>query len=265
MRVAALTPFGAEAFGFDCTAADDEAANRIGYLVARHQVLVLRSQLATPPQFAAFLSRLGPLTFTEGETPVAAAPDLNLVTNIGRDRPPRSVFHTDTSYVARPPAITALAAVTLPRSGGETLFSDQVTALASLRARHRTCLAGRTVRHAYTPPSGQETAHHHPLIRVHPVTGARALYLSTPERCVALSGCDSHTSDRIIAALYRHSTRARFVYRHRWRAGDIVLWDNRTTMHRADHSAVKGDRVLHRGLVEGEAPIAAPALIPALG
>ena len=89
------------------------------------------------------------------------------------------------------------------------------------------------------------------------MTGEVALFLSTPERCTALSGVDDVTSARAIAALYRHSIRPANLYRHDWRAGDVVLWDGRVTMHRADHDGVAGDRVLHRGMVLGEIPIPA--------
>jgi taurine dioxygenase len=202
------------------------------------------------------LRALGELTFTAGETPVAGAPDLNLISNVGRSTPPRSVFHTDTSYVARPPAFTALRAVRLPRAGGTTLFSDQVRAAATLPARIRAALSGRTVRHGLAA-TGAEGSQRHPLFRRHPVTSEVALFLSTPERCTELSGVDRATSERAIDALYRHSIRPTRLYRHTWRAGDIVIWDDRLTMHRADHTDVDGDRVLHRGLVLGEVPIPA--------
>jgi taurine dioxygenase len=115
---------------------------------------------------------------------------------------------------------------------------------------------GRTVRHGLaTASAGNATRH--PLFRRHPVTNEVALFLSTPERCSDLSGLEPARSARAIDALYRHSIRPANLYNHLWRPGDIVLWDDRLTMHRADHAGVSGDRVLHRGLVVGERPIAA--------
>ena len=82
--------------------------------------------------FVAFLEQFGELMFTKGETPVAGFPDLNVISNVGRKTPPRSVFHVDTSYVRQPPAYTALRAVTIPAQGGETLFTNQYRAYETL-------------------------------------------------------------------------------------------------------------------------------------
>ena len=256
MDVRALAPFGVEITGFQIADAGPDAADGLIDRIARHRVAVFRAQTADDRALVRFLALLGELTFTHGETPVIGAPDLNLVSNAGRTTPPRSVFHTDTSYVARPPAFTALRAVCLPPEGGETLFSDQVAAVDRLPAAIVERLADRTVRHGATGVADTGWTRH-PLLRRHPVTGDVALFLSTPERCTELSGVDGKTSARIIAALYRRSIRPAGLYRHIWRDGDIVVWDDRVTMHRADHGGVTGDRVLHRGMVLGEVPIPA--------
>lgn len=259
LETRALAPFGRSVSGVDITRCDEALSQRLARTVAQSKVLVLRDQQASNRQFVAFLKSLGPMAFTKGEIPVEGASDLNLVTNVGRTRAPRSVFHTDTSYVAHAPALTALMAVQVPRRGGETLFTDQVAALGSLPAGTRARIEGRTICHAYAALGAAEEASDHPAILPHPLTGERALYLSTPERCVSVSGVPADEGAALIAALYAHSTREENVLRHSWQAGDIVLWDNRLTMHRADHSAVEGARVLHRGLVarlhvEGERP-----------
>ena len=116
-------------------------------------VLVIRGQPnrnVDDRAFIRFLRSLGELMFTVGETPVPGFGDLNVVTNVGRTTPPRSVFHTDTSYVRRPPAYTALRAVSVPTRGGATLFSNQYVAYETLPAQLRAELAGRTVRHVAT-------------------------------------------------------------------------------------------------------------------
>ncbi len=256
MQTRALTPFGVEIDDFAIGSATEAMADAAARLIARHRVAVFREQAIDDAAFVDFLRKLGEITFTEGETAVADAPELNVVSNVGRTTPPRSVFHTDTSYVARPPAFTALRPVRLPRVGGSTLFSDQVRAVERLSPRVREALRRRTVRHGPTGVAGGATRH--PLLREHPSTGEVALYLSTPERCTALSEVDDATSARAIAALYRHSIDPAHLYRHAWRAGDILVWDNRSTMHRADHDDVDGERVLHRGMVLGEIPLAAP-------
>ena len=253
----ALVPFGMEVSGLDIRAIPAASFSDLAHLIASARVLVFRAQTLDDSSFVEFLKGLGALTFTQGETPVEGFSDLNLVSNVGRQTPPRSVFHTDTSYVLRPPSFTALRPVVLPSSGGETLFSDQVRAAASLPENMRLCLAGRTVMHTATGLDGQTQSTRQPLFRRHGLTGETALFLSTPKRCSDLSGVDARTSQRILAALYWHSTRASRLYRHVWRAGDVLVWDNRATMHKADHGKVTQDRVLHRGMVEGEIPLMA--------
>jgi taurine dioxygenase len=257
MITTSLAPFGAEVRGLDLTSLAVASFDGIAALIARSRVVVFRDQPMGDAAFVQFLKGLGELTFTEGETPAQHAPDLNVVTNVGRTTPPQSVFHTDTSYVACPPAFTALRPVVLPASGGDTLFSDQVRAAANLPEKVRQYLTGKTVLHAVTGLDGQSATTRQPLLRRHPITAEVALYLSTPQRCTQLSGVDERTSERIVAALYRHSIRPAALYRHQWRPGDVLIWDNRVTMHRADHGDVTQDRVLHRGMVMGEAPVMA--------
>jgi taurine dioxygenase len=252
----ALSPFGIEANEIFIAEIDDKDLLSLKHVIANNGVLVFRKQAVSDADFVAFLSRLGPMTFTAGETPVSHQPELNVVSNIGRDRPPRSVFHTDTSYVARPPAFTALRAVTIPASGGETLFSNQYHAYETLPATVKEQLADARVLHVMSglaPDGHQENQSWHPLFLRHPLSGRLALFLSTPERCQAISGMAADKARRIVRFLYQHSIRHYRLYRHRWQLGDIAIWDNRCTMHRADRSEVIGDRVLHRGLVLGEA------------
>ncbi len=226
------------------------------HLLATHGVVVLRELHLEDPDFAALLGALGRLVFTEGERPVPGRVDLNIVTNQGRTRPPRSVFHTDTSYVRRPPAFTALRPVALPEQGGETVFSDQVAAYAALPSVVRHRLRTARVEHRVTGLRAtdlSETKSVHPLFRRHPMTHDIALYLSTPERC----RWASDEPETRLETLYEHSIHPERTYRHAWKPGDVLIWDNRRTMHRADHSNVVGIRAFHRGLVAGEEPIPA--------
>lgn len=258
MKVWPLAPFGAEVTGIDCA---DPLINHaaLAQLIAEARVAVLRNQRCNDEQFVRFLSGFGPLVFTDGETPVAHAPMLNIVTNVGREQPPISQFHTDSSYFSAPPSLTALRPVMLPQQGGATLFCNQVRAAASLPPRLRACLDGRKLLHRCSGLDGIDDEQWHPLFRRHPLTGETALYLSTPARCVAIEGVAQTAADRIVALLYRRSFAPANIYRHDWRTGDLLIWDNRVTMHRADHSAVTGARMLHRGMVAGEVPLPAPA------
>lgn len=255
-----LRPFGAETAAVDARDLTEGDVAAIRSALADQGVLVLRGQEIDDAAFVTFLEALGEMTFTKGETPLDGFPMLNRVTNVGRTTKPRSVFHTDTSYVAEPPAYTALRAVDIPAQGGATVFSNQYAAYDTLDASLKARLAGARVRHQVTGLADKgiaDMAIWHPLFRRHPLSRRTALFLSTPERCTGIEGIADDEAVGIIARLFAHSTRDEALCRHAWRPGDIVIWDNRCTMHKADHSGVVGDRTLHRGMVAGEAPLAA--------
>lgn len=249
-----LEPVGVEVTDVDLTALDDEQRQHLRQLLADHGVVVFPGQTIDDDEFLAFLKGFGPMAFTEGETPLPGYPDLNLISNVGRDRPPRSTFHVDTSYVSRPPAYTALRAVDIPAQGGETVFTNQYRAFETLDPELRERLEGRTVTHVVSGLDlgpDAETEADHPVFRPHPLTGRTSLYLSTPQRCVAVSGMDEEESRATVEALFEHSTREDNCLRHTWANGDVVMWDNGCVLHKADHSGVVGDRVMHRGMVAG--------------
>lgn len=260
-----LDPLGAVIDGAQVDTLADAAIQQLRELLAGHGVVVLRGQRVDDAGFLAFLRRLGPLTFTAGETPVPGFPDLNVVSNVGLTAPPRSTFHVDTSYVRRPPAYTALRAVLIPSSGGETLFTDQYRAYDTLPADLRDSLAGRTIRHVVTGVEvgpEDETAAEHPIFAPHPDSGRTALYLTTPKRCAAVSGMGDAEAAALVQVLFAHSTSPDNTLRHRWQPGDVVVWDNRCVLHRADHDGVVGDRVMHRGMV---LPLDAPGPLARVG
>ncbi len=128
MNTIVLSVVGVAVAGLPLADVDARKAAELRRLLGEHGVLILPGQDVDDAGFVAFLKRFGELAFTKGETPVAGFPDLNVVSNVGRSTPPRSVFHVDTSYVRRPPAYTALRAVTIPARGGETLFTNQYRA-----------------------------------------------------------------------------------------------------------------------------------------
>jgi taurine dioxygenase len=261
MEYVALEPVGASVRGLAVADVGTAEVRRMVELLAEHGVLVLPDQSVGDDVFLAFLRRFGAPVFTPGETPVPGFPDLNVVSNVGRTTPPRSTFHVDTSYVARPPAYTALRAVAIPEAGGATQFTNQYRAYETLPTEWRERLAGRTVRHVVTgvapEDAGGETEAVHPVLRRHPVSGRVALYLSTPARCVAVSGMSEEETRETVEYLFAHSTREDNVLRHAWAPGDVVIWDNACVLHRADHAGVVGDRVMHRGMVAGTEPVPA--------
>lgn len=247
-----LPPVGVELTGFDAARHDVDFVPIMRDLLGKYGVVIMPEQSLDDDSFLAFLRGFGELAFTVGEQPLLGYPDLNLISNVGRANPPKSTFHVDTTYVSSPPAYTALRAVQIPNQGGETIFTNQYRAFDTLPSHVRDALAGRTVRHVVTGldlDDTEVTEAEHPVFRVHPLTGSTALYLSTPQRCVSVSGMDETESRETVEMLFKHSTRPDNTYRHTWKQGDLVMWDNGCVMHKADHSAVVGDRVMHRGMV----------------
>ncbi len=210
------------------------------------------------------MATIGPLTFTPGEAPHPEHPHTFVVTNRGRTTRPRSVLHSDTSYVERPPSYTALAAVEIPEAGGATVFVDQFEALATAPASLRAALAGVEFLHVASrvpDPSAAGDGAWHPVLRRHPVTGRVALYVSARERLVAArrdgEPLDEHQAMELIDAAHEQARVGAPVTRHVWRPGDLLLTDNRSALHAAVHDDVVGIRTLHRVMVRGERPIAA--------
>lgn len=253
MKTVPLQPLGVRLEDLDLTDPPADLAIALRDLLAEHGVVHVPGQEALDDDgFLALLLSFGPLAFTTGETPLETHPELNVISNVGRETPPVSNWHVDTSYVDRPPAYTALRAVQVPTEGGATQFSDQYAALDTLPADLRDLLEGRTLRHVVTgvdPGPGEQTSAEHPVFRPHPVTGRSVLYLTAPARCAAISGLDDDETRDVVARLLAHSTRPDNVLAHRWAPGDVVLWDNACVLHRADHAGVVGDRVMHRGMV----------------
>lgn len=255
MHPTVLSPVGVEVTDLDLDHLEPGDVDRIRQLLADRGVMVVPAQSLDDARFLQFLRSFGEILFATGETPVAKFPDLNVISNVGRTRPPRSVFHVDTSYVRAPPTYTALRTVKIPAQGGETLFTNQYRAYATLPDEVKKNLQGRTIKHVVTGLDlgpEDETEADHPVFRRHPISGRIALYLSTPERCVSISGMAEAPGREMIKYLYDHSITEDNVYRHTWSPGDVVMWDNGCVLHRADHGDVHGDRVMHRGMVIAE-------------
>lgn len=249
MRYEVLVPFGVRVTGIRVGTVVPSEVQVLKSLLAEHGVMVLPNQLIGDGEFVQFLRSFGELVFTEGETPVDGYPDLNVVSNVGRAVPPKSTFHVDTSYVPDPPAYTALRAVEVPTRGGQTVFTDQYQAYASLPQADKAFIGGRHVTHRVTGVDGVEGSAMHPLVVVHPISRRTALYLSSPARCEVVSGMAPADGAEFVRYLVDHSTREDNLYRHSWEPGDVVMWDNRCVMHKADHTGVEGDRVMHRGMI----------------
>jgi taurine dioxygenase len=179
-----------------------------------------------------------------------------------------AAWHTDDSFKAVPCALTMLYGMTVPETGGDTQFVNMYAAYDALDAATKAEIAGLRVIHVYDSSrkrnhvaklSAEEQAKvpavTHPLVRTHPETGRKALYLN-PNRMEQIVGMERAASDALLDRLIAHATELRFQYRHKWRPGDIVIWDNRATMHKANADYPEGARrEMHRIITEGTVPV----------
>jgi len=233
----------------------------------RHLVLLLRNQTLDEDAQVRFAESFGTLAkTTSGRAFSAKHPSVMLVSNIREDGKPIGAlpdgemhFHTDQCHQATPAKATLLYALEVPSKGGDTLFANAYTAYETLPDDIRQRIAGRRALNAYTSDTMLRTANYddakssywHPVVRTHPATGRKALYvnrLMTRE----IEGLPRAESEAILQQLFDHQEQPKFVYKHVWRVGDILMWDNRCTLHaRTDFSAGER-RLLRRVTVLGE-------------
>jgi taurine dioxygenase len=183
------------------------------------------------------------------------------------------MWHTDNSYVEIPPAGSMLYAIEVPENGGgDTSFNNQYLAYEELPEDLRRAIEGRyqvhdasrnsagVLRPGVKLPTRREEVPgpQHPLVRVHPVTGRRALYLGRRRAWPSsyIVRLSDEQSERLLDRLWAHATQPKYAWTHRWRAGDLVLWDNRCCMHHRSPVDPRQRRVMHRTTIRGEPPIA---------
>jgi taurine dioxygenase len=265
---------GAEVVGLDFTGPiDEEARVALNRAFVAHHVLVMRDQHFSPDAFKAAVRLFGELQpHDKKEHHVPDHPDVSYVSNDefvnGRRIIPGETFHTDHSNHPRPPKATTLFAVELPSRGGDTQYVNMHEAFDDLPDDTKRRIEGRKAVHAYLskysprllgylseesrrnlPPPGM-----HPLVRTHPENGRKALFLN-PVRMESIVGMDDDDALELIDALMQHATQKKYEYRHQWRHGDWVLWDNRSVMHQANPDYDMSERrYLYRLMLKGEVP-----------
>jgi taurine dioxygenase len=265
---------GAEVVGLDFTQPiDAEARAALNDAFAEHHVLVMRDQQFGPEEFKVAAQVFGELQqHDKKEHHVPGHPDVYYVSNDeivnGRRIIPGETFHTDHSNHPRPPKATMLYAVELPSKGGDTQYVNMHEAYDDLPADTKTRLDGLKAVHVYLSkysprPLGSITADSlrdvpppgvHPIVRTHPDNGRKALYLN-PVRIESIEGMEDADALKLIDELMRHSTQKKYEYRHQWRYGDWVIWDNRSVMHQANPDYDMNERrYLYRLMLKGEVP-----------
>jgi taurine dioxygenase len=274
LEVVATGTVGAEVRGVDLAAADAAQIDAIKQAWYRHDVLVFRAQRLTDDDLLAFSRHFGaldpPPNQGAGRKSPPGYPDVYVVSNVRDDRGEpigalgdgEAQWHTDMSYAALPPDASMLYSLEIPASGGDTCFCSMKAALAKLPPALLACIARLDIKHDGTYDSGgylrkgiapsadarSSIGTPHPAVIEHPVSGERALYLGR-RRNAYVMGLEIDESERLLDELWSYVETS--VYRHRWALGDLVLWDNRSTMHRRDAFDPAARRIMHRTQIKG--------------
>jgi taurine dioxygenase len=267
---------GAEVSGVDLRTIDDDGFAAIHRAWLDHLVLLFRDQRLGDDDLIAFSRRFGELDWAPvqetGRRFVDGRPELYVVSNvvengiaIGSLGAGEAVWHTDMSYLADPPKASMLYALEIPPSGGDTGFANMYAAYESLPDDLKRRAAGLRVKHDGTYNSGgylragvtatddprAAPGMLHPLVCTHPETGRRCLYLGR-RRNAYIEGLPLEQSETLLDEIWRYASRAEITWYNRWRVGDLVLWDNRCTMHRRDPFDPGSRRIMHRTQIKGE-------------
>jgi taurine dioxygenase len=272
-------PLGAEVIGLDLAQPlgdDDFAALHRAHL--DHHVLVFRDQRITPTQQVEFSRRFGPLQIhVLRQFQLPSDPEVLIISNIKQDGQPIGLgdaghyWHSDLSYKAVPSLGSMLHAQELPLDGGDTLFANQHTAWEALPPHLQRAVEGATAEHSYLAKYAELQRRNpwrpnltqaqidevvpavHPVVRTHPETGRKALFVSE-HFTTRIIGLPESESRALLDELFDHSTRPEHIYRHQYLPGDMVFWDNRSVMHLAAGCPEDQRRMLYRTTIEGDVP-----------
>ena len=239
-------------------------------------VLLFRGQMLTDEDLISFSKRLGDLDWApvqeSGRRFVDGHPEIYVVSNVMENGAPigslgagEATWHTDMSYLQDPPKASILYALEVPPSGGHTYFSNMYRAYESLPDELKLGIDGLSLKHDGTYNSGgyvrqgiaavddpiASPGSFHPLVCTHPETKRRLLYLGR-RRNAYIDGFSLTESELLLDKLWSHATREELAWHNEWRVGDLVLWDNRCTIHRRDPFDENSRRIMHRTQIKGE-------------
>jgi taurine dioxygenase len=274
VKFRSLGVFGAEVQGIDLAHATDMEIDAIKKAWYRHDVLLFRNQKLTDDDLLSFSRHFGTLDSPPnqgaGRKSPPGYPEIYIVSNvldeqgepIGALGDGEAAWHTDMSYVAQPPDASMLYALEIPAQDGDTWFSSMKAALAKMPKTLVERIRTLDIKHDGTYDSGgflrkglksasdprTSVGTPHPVVIQHPVSGEPALYLGR-RRNAYVMGLELDESERLLDEIWSYAETA--LYRHRWALGDLVLWDNRTTMHRRDAFDPRARRVMHRTQIKG--------------
>jgi len=263
---------GAEIIGIDLRQEIDDGLFAL-IRDAWHQnlVILLRDQKLSEEDQVRFAAKFGPPAQIHTEQFVRSHSAVMLISNIREDGKPIGAlpdgemhFHTDQCHQAQPAMASMLYALEVPSTGGNTLFANGYKAYETLPPEIKRRIEGRKALNAYdydtaatkrgTRLAPSVPSYAHPMVRTHPATGRKALYVNRL-MTVGIEGLPAQESDELLAILFEHQERREFIYEHIWCAGDLLMWDNRCTLHARTDFSPNERRLMRRVTILGEKPV----------
>jgi alpha-ketoglutarate-dependent taurine dioxygenase len=265
--------FGAVVRGVDLATAADPTIAAVRRALTAHKVLFFPDQALDPDTQVRLGNRMGQLTASHPVVPGLDEAHTEIYALDSADNGFADVWHTDVTFMPRPPLGSILRAVTLPPHGGDTGWADLELAYASLSRPVQRLADQLTAVHDGNREFGYYLAQRrggkgnvwdgkqvtsldpveHPVIRVHPETGRKGIFVN-PGFTSHIVGVSEFESRAILDLLYAHLTKPEHIVRHRWQLGDVALWDNRSTSHYANRDYLPARRVMHRITLRGDIP-----------
>ena len=267
-----LTPtIGAEIEGLDLRKPLGPASQTwLGDQLVRYKVIFFRDQDISAKQHLEFARQFGTLE-THPVNPKDGYPEL-LVLHNDSNRPPSdtAIWHSDVTWRAQPSLGSILIARKVPEIGGDTLFADMEAAYDGLDDSVRAAIEGRHAVHRFEPmrqyllQSGADTeqmtkfekkypAVTHPIVRTHPITGRKSIYVNALFT-VGIAGMEDSQAQLLLTKLFATATRPEYQCRFQWRQNSIAFWDNRAAQHYATADYYPNERLMERATVEGDTP-----------
>jgi taurine dioxygenase len=273
---------GADVLGADLSPPGEQTLDAIRAALRDHLVLRLRGSALDDAGFVAFGRRLGEIEPPERHTRTASMsapefPAMSVISNVVENGVARGEagdgelkWHTDHGFMERPAGFTMLLAREVPAAGGDTSFLNMYRAFEELPEDLRRRIEGLSLKHQASHAStGQRRPGYldlasddprdlpgaiHPIVRTHPESGRKALFLGRRFGSY-IPPLPLEASEALLGELWAHATRDELTWTQRWQVGDLIIWDNRCTMHRRDGFAGHGRRRMHRLMTRGERPV----------
>ena len=260
MEIKRLGPIGAEIKDLDLTNFNEQESNQIKNSFLEYSVLVFRNQMLNPEQLKSISTLWGEPLVHPVFKGIDGHPEIIEIKNFGEKYHTNAHWHSDVTFEDSPPDATLLYSIVVPDEGGDTLFSCQHLAYNDLDSNLKSDLANKVAVHSNIGVlmlSGQDPKNaktvEHPIFRSHPETGKKAIYV-TEAFVKEIKGLESEDSQKILQTLYAHATQEKYIYRHKWSKGDLVIWDNRSVQHFAEHGYGDKERTMHRLTTSGSKP-----------